>query len=111
VGAFVVPAKVEVVARYAQIQRLVDPTLERAQASGLGVAQLVRDGESVIGLERCISELTVGLNYFINEWHRHKLQAVVTRLQRTFAADTEAGIARARAQEDMAVSVQVQLVF
>lgn len=91
-GWFILPAKFELKARYATIVRLEDPTFERAMASGLGVAELA-DGEAwVPAVEDGISEVSIGLNYFIHGWHRNKLQFDLSRLTRSFAADPDAVI-------------------
>ncbi len=91
-GWFAVPAKLELKARYATITRLEDPSFERAIASGLGVAELA-DGEGwAPAVEREIAETSIGLNWFVNGWHRHKLQFDLSRLERGFAADPAAAI-------------------
>ena len=95
-----------------RLNRLIDPTYQKSLDSGLGVAR-IHDGEGgyMTGIEKTISEVTIGTNYYINAWHRHKIQAVLTRLVRSFAADPEAGIERPDDQVDLAVAVQVCLVF
>jgi hypothetical protein len=117
-GYLVVPKKVELVARYAEIERLKEPTYRSAVDSGLGVANVLVDGEYVPGIEGAISELTAGVNWYINEGHRHKLQFDVSRLQREFAADPNAviggeptPIAAPDDQEDFRFRAMVQLVF
>jgi len=117
-GYMVKPRKVEVVARYAEIQRLEDPNYSAAIDSGLGVAR-VFDGEDWLPqIEAKISEITLGANWYINEGHRHKLQLDVSRLVREFAGDPDAivdglpsPIAALPDQEDHRVRVMVQLVF
>ena len=91
-GWFAVPAKVELRARYATINRLQDPSYGAALDSGLGVAEVAAAGDWVPGIEADISEISVGLNWFINQWHRHKLQFDASRLVRAFAADPDAVI-------------------
>ncbi len=109
-GYFVLPAKLEVVARYAKIQRLRDPTLAKAVDCGLGLAA-VAGGEGQTGLEEEINELTIGLNYLVNVWYRQKLQFDLSRLTRQFAADPAAGIPRAEDQQDWRVRAVVQMKF
>jgi hypothetical protein len=117
-GYFVRAETVELVARLSEIQRLKNPTYENATVSGLGVASLTDlEGES-IGLERSIQEATIGLNWFRNDWHRHKLQFDLTRFVRQFAADPDAmidgqlrPITRARDQVDYRFRALVQLKF
>jgi hypothetical protein len=108
-GYFVVPSKVEVVARYAAIDRLVDPTAAKAVSSGLGLAELHRDGELVLALEKRIEELSLGVSYYLNDWHQHKVQLDISRLCRSFAADPEAGIAAADDQEDLRFRAMIQV--
>jgi hypothetical protein len=117
-GAFVVRDVVEVVARYAEIERLVDPTATAAQFSGLGLASVHSADGAVPALERDISEVSIGASWYLNDWHRHKLQLDLSRLERTFAADADAmidgtpqPIEAATDQEDWRVRVMVQLLF
>ncbi len=118
-GYFLKPSKVEIVARYATIERLSDPSYATATASGLGVAMLLNDdGEERIGIEKSISEVSVGLNWFIKTWHRNKLQLDVSRLTRAFSADPnavvdgiETAISAAPDQVDYRLRVMAQLVF
>jgi hypothetical protein len=117
-GYLVVPSTIEVVARYAEIERLEEPSYQSAVDSGLGVARVLADGELVPAIEGKISELTAGVNWYINEGHRHKLQLDLSRLVREFVADPNAvvggepnPIAAADDQEDWRMRVMVQLVF
>ncbi len=110
-GYFVIPKTLEFVARYAEIERLNDPTYDRSNLSGLGVAEIHANGDFVTAIESRMSEINIGANYFINEWHRHKIQIDLSRLQRQFVADEEAGIERAPDQIDYMVRVGLQLVF
>jgi hypothetical protein len=89
-GLFVKPAKLELKARYATIERLADPSYRAAVDSGLGVAELADGDGWAPAVEGGISELSAGLNYFLNSWHRHKLQFDLSRLTRSFAADPAA---------------------
>jgi len=117
-GAFVLGQTLEVVGRYAQIERLRRPTFDRAMASGLGVAERhVADGTE-LAVEERISEITVGLNWYLHRWHRHKLQLDLSRLERSFAADPSAEvdglphpIPRGPDQVDHRVRTLVQLSF
>lgn len=118
IGWFALPAKLELRARYAEIERLVDPTYRRAVDSGLGVPHLVDREDWAPALEGRISELSIGLNYFIDEWHHHKLQLDASRLERSFAADPGAvidgvptPIASVPDQIDYRVRAMVQLFF
>jgi len=116
-GWFVVPAKWEVRARYAEIQRLKNPTYEKAVNSGLGYPE-VWDGEDwTAALEGRISEITIGASVRILGW-RNKLVVDLSRLTREFAADPEAVIngeaapvAKAPNQVDYRIRTMVQLVF
>ena len=116
-GWFVVPAKWEIRARYAEIQRLKNPTYSAAVNSGLSTVD-VWDGENwTTALEAKISEFTVGASVQILGW-RNKLVFDLSRLTREFAADPDAviagesaPIAKAHTQVDYRVRVMVQLVF
>jgi hypothetical protein len=112
------PDMLEVVARYAEIERLRSPSLSRAVDSGLDLARLLDGDEYRPQLEGKLSELTVGFNWYINGGHRHKLQFDASHLVREFRDDPDAVIASgvrpivAHAdQEDWRVRVMVQLVF
>jgi hypothetical protein len=118
VGWFLLPEWLELRARHAEIERLVGPSYRAAIDSGLGVAEIaVGDFWSPV-IEDRIREDSVGLNYFVNEWHRHKLQFDASRLVRSFAADPDAvingvptPIAKAPDQIDYRVRAMVQLSF
>jgi hypothetical protein len=114
----VVPPKLELRARYATIDRLRDPTYATSVFSGLGVAEVADADGWTPALERTIAETSIGLNYFINQWHRHKLQFDASRLERTFASDPDAvidgqptPIAAAPDQVDYRVRAMIQLTF
>ncbi|MCK5376406.1 MAG: hypothetical protein KAJ97_04935 [Acidobacteria bacterium] len=117
VGWFVVPARWEVRARYAEIQRLRRPTYQSAVDSGLGIPE-VWDGEDwTPALESKISETSVALSYRLPGW-RNKLMLDLSRLERQFAADPDAVIdgqpspvPRHPDQVDWRVRAMVQLVF
>ncbi len=116
-GWFVVPGKWEIRARYAEIQRLKNPTYRNALDSGLGISE-VWDGEDwTSALENRISEISVGASLQIPGW-RNKLVVDLSRLTREFAADPDAvingepaPIVRAPTQVDYRVRVMMQLVF
>ena len=116
-GWFVVPAKWEVRARYAEIQRLKNPTYHKAVNSGLGYPE-VWDGENwTAALEGRISEISIGASVRILGW-RNKLVVDLSRLTREFAADPDAvingeaaPIAKAPDQVDYRIRTMVQLVF
>ena len=117
-GYFLKPGKYELVARYAEVERLKDPTYREAIDSGLNVAQVLDGGEYVPAIEATISELTAGANWYINEGHRHKLQLDLSKLVRSFADDPGAviggeplPIVAMPDQEDWRVRIMVQLVF
>jgi hypothetical protein len=118
VGWFVLPPKIELRARYASIDRLRDPSYSTAVRSGLGVAEVAGGDSWLPAVEGTISETSVGVNYFINQWHRHKLQCDVSRLERSFVADPNAvigglpsPIAAPADQVDWRVRAMVQLTF
>ncbi|MEE4272763.1 MAG: porin [Thermoanaerobaculales bacterium] len=116
-GWFVVPSRWEVRARYAEIQRLKNPTYRAALASGLGVPE-VWDGEDwTPALEAKISEITVGVSRRLPGF-RNLVVLDASRLVREFAADSEAvidgepaPIAKAPDQVDYRIRMMVQLVF
>ena len=116
-GWFVVPAKWEIRARYAENQRLKNPTYCAAVNSGLLTPE-VWDGEDwTTALEGKISEISIGASVRIPGW-RNKLVVDLSRLTREFAADPDAiingeaaPIAKAPDQVDHRVRAVVQLVF
>ena len=117
VGWFVVPRKVELRGRYAEITRLEDPTFAKATDSGLRVAE-VWDGDGwTPALEAKISETSLAASYRIRGW-RNVVALDVSRLVREFAADPTAviegvpsAIAKAPNQVDYRIRAMVQLVF
>ncbi len=118
VGWFVLPQKIELRARHAEIQRLEDPSYRAVIDSALGVAEIADGDGWTPAIEDGIAETSIGVNYFINEWHRHKLQFDVSRLVRSFAADPEAVIDGSPSpisghpdQVDYRARAMVQLVF
>lgn len=92
-GYFVKPKKLEVVGRYAQMQRLKDPTVEAARNSGLGFAQVKHaSGAFQDAVEDTLNELTFGFNIYLSgAGHQHKLFFDYSRLSRSFAGFVTAG--------------------
>ena len=116
-GWYVVPRKLELRVRHAEITRLNDPTYQKAMDSGLGISE-VWDGEDwVPALEATISETSAAVSYSLPGW-RNKVALDVSRLERQFAADPDAvidgvvtPIAKAPDQVDYRIRAMVQLVF
>ena len=116
-GWFVVPKKLELRARYAAITRLVDPTYDTANMSGLWTVQVADEEAWTPAIEGEISEVSLGASYRLFAW-RNKVAIDASRLVRSFAADPDAivngvptPIARAPDQIDYRVRLMVQLVF
>ena len=116
-GWFVVPARWEIRGRYAEIQRLKNPTYETAVHSGLWYPEVWDGDDWTPALEAKISEVSIGASVHILSW-RNKLVVDLSRLTRTFAADPDAvvdgeavPIVRAPDQVDYRVRAMVQLVF
>ena len=118
-GYFVKRGKYQLVARYAQIERLKDPTYQKSMDSGLRVAEVADgDGGFEIGIERSISEISFGFNWFFKNWHQHALKIDASRLVREFAADPNGvidgeptPISQASTQVDYRVRAMVQMYF
>ena len=116
-GCFVVPRKVELRVRRAEITRMKDPSYRKALDSGLGIPE-VWDGEGwEPALEASLSESSIGASYSLPGW-RNKVALDVSRLERRFAADPDAvidgapaPITKAPDQIDYRVRMMVQLVF
>lgn len=116
-GWFVVPKKWEVRARYAEIQRLKNPTYRRAVDSQLGIPEVRGGSDWAPALEAKISEISIAASVFVLEW-RNRLIVDLSQLRREFAADPEAvidgepsPIAKAPDQVDHRIRVMVQLGF
>jgi len=116
-GWFVVPKKWELRTRYAEIQRLNDPTYRRAVDSQLGAPQVWDGSDWMPALEAKISEISVAASVFVLEW-RNRLIVDVSQLRREFAADPDAiidgeprPIAKAPDQVDHRIRLMVQLGF
>lgn len=117
VGWFVVPSRLEVRARFAEITRMADPTYQKAVDSGLGVSEVWNGEDWKPALESSISEISAALSYYLLGW-RNKVAVDVSRLQRQFASDPNAvingvptPIEKAPDQVDYRVRLMVQLVF
>jgi len=80
-GYFVIQKKFEVVARYAYVERLKDNTLEKSNASGLGLVSV--NGGTKNAIEDNLKEYTVGLNYYFYG-HNLKLSVDYSYLVREF---------------------------
>lgn len=84
-GYFIKKGKIEIVGRYAEIQRLdykgdIDDAVDQANVSGLKLATV----NGVQGLEDKIFEYTIGVNWYINEGHQHKFFVDYSQLTREF---------------------------
>ncbi len=101
----------ELVVRTAEVDRLLDPDVAMANAAGLGVAVVRNGDQEATALERRLTEWTLGVAWYPTEPHRQKLVADVSWLSREFAADPEAGVARADDQTDARVRLMVQVMF
>jgi len=116
-GWYVVPKKWEIRTRYAEIQRMKNPTYQKAVDSGLGIPEVWGGEDWTTAIEARISELSVGASVQILGW-RNKLVVDLSRLTREFASDPNAviageaaPIAKAPTQVDYRVRAMVQLVF
>ncbi len=117
IGWFVVPGAWEVRARYAEIERLKNPTYRTAVDSGLGIPE-VRSGDGwTPALEAKISEVSAAVSVFIPGWN-NRVIVDVSRLVREFTADPDAvidgdatPIAKAPDQVDTRIRAMVQLAF
>jgi len=117
VGWFVAPRKLELRVRRAAITRLKDATFRTANESGLGTVQ-VADGDGwAPAIEAMISETSAAVSYVLPGW-RNKVALDVSRLVRSFAADSDAilngiptPIEQAPDQIDWRIRAMVQLVF
>ncbi len=107
-GCFIVPGRVEVVARGARLERLRHPGREAALRSGLGLVRIEHDGVTVTAVEESVSEVTAGLNLYFGHGHQHKLFVDASWLQRRFADE---GQGRPAAQHDHRVRSMLQFGF
>ena len=86
-GYFLKPKVVEVVARYAQLTRLDNPTIDATKNSGLGFGK-VKNSSGVLqdAMEDGMQEYTFGVNYYLSgAGHQHKIFADYSHLSRSFA--------------------------
>lgn len=116
-GWFFVPGTWELRARYAEIERLQDPSYRRAVDSGLGIAEVQSGDEWIPALEARISELSAAVSVYLPGWN-NRVIVDVSRLVREFAADPDAvidgeptPIAEAPDQVDYRIRAMVQLAF
>ena len=110
-GYMVEANHVEVLLRHAEVERLVDPTAQRAVDSGLGLARVQGTDGPVSALERRLTEWTAGVAVYLSGNHRHKVVTDVSRLGREFASDPAADIAQPPEQVDYRIRTMVQLLF
>ena len=112
-GYFIKPRRYQVVARYAQIRRLTDPTIAAARASGLNVPRVWNPaaGQFDDALEKSIQEITLGFDLYLSRSHAHKLFFDVSRLSRQFAEVSEPGYFSPEDQEDSRFRTMLQLFF
>lgn len=111
---FLSPRRLEIVGRYAQIQRLRAPSITAAMNSGLGFASIrSATGDLHHALERRIRELTLGLNLYLSRDHQHKVFVDTSRLTREFAGFVggDEGLGAPPDQRDTRVRAMLQLKF
>jgi hypothetical protein len=65
-GYFIKPKLIEIVGRYAMVERLMNPSVAAVNASGLGFAKILNPdtGTFVNAAERRLTEMTVGVSYY-----------------------------------------------
>ncbi len=107
-GYFVVPTRIEVVARYAQVQRLKDPTAAAITNSGLGFVPVKVNGTYVNAIEKRLNEITAGVNFYFHK-QQQKLFFDVSSLTRDFADNP--GVTKPEQQKDKRFRSMVQLKF
>ena len=83
-GYFIVPTRIELVARVSQMQRLKDPTAAAVTNSGLGFVSVKVGNGYVNAIEKNLNEITAGINFYFLK-HQDKLFFDVSRLTREFA--------------------------
>lgn len=114
-GYFIKPRVVEIVGRYAAVQRLKDPTVAQVVASGLGYAKILNSsGVFTNAAEHEIKEMTIGLSWYLSgAASQHKIMVDYSHLVRDFSGfvsgTTLAGTVPD--QKDDRVRVMVQLKF
>jgi hypothetical protein len=113
-GYFLVPKFVQVVGRYAENDRLLNPTVASVRNSGLGFAR-VRNaaGEFQEAAEKKIDEVTGGLNFYLSRNHQHKLFFDYSRLTRQFAGYVTQGELNGSVpdQKDSRFRAMIQMKF
>jgi hypothetical protein len=112
-GYFIRPRRYQVIARYAEIERLRNPTVAAALDSGLGVASVWNPAAGSFGqaVEKAIREVTAGFSIYLSGSHAHKLFFDVSRLTREFARVDEPGYFTPADQEDSRFRTMVQFFF
>ncbi|MEW6337583.1 MAG: porin, partial [Acidobacteriota bacterium] len=83
-GYFIVPTRVQIVARHSEVERMQNPTAEKAKNSGLNLPQVWNGTKYVDALEKLLTETTAGVNFFFGAGHQHKLFFDVSLLTRQF---------------------------
>jgi hypothetical protein len=116
-GWYVVPQKLELRLRRAEITRLTDPSFATANESGLGTVQVAQGDGWAPAIEGEISETSAAASFVLPGW-RNKVVIDVSRLERSFAADPDAvingvpaPIPTAADQVDWRGRAMVRLVF
>jgi len=71
-GYFIIPKKIEIVARYAYVERMNDNDVAKSNASGLGLVSV--NGGTNNAIEKNLQEYTLGLNYY---FYGHNLKLFV----------------------------------
>lgn len=107
-GYFVVPRRVEVVARTSRLERLKDPSREAALRSGLGLARIEHNGVYVSAVEEYLSEVIAGVNLYFGHGHQHKLYFDLASLRRHFLDE---GQGAPGSQEDRRLRTMIQIRF
>ncbi|MEP0773629.1 MAG: hypothetical protein HRF46_04620, partial [Acidobacteriota bacterium] len=107
-GYFVVPRRVEVVARTSRMERLKDPSREAALRSGLGLARIQHNGVYVSAVEEYLSEVIAGVNLYFGRGHQHKLYFDLASLRRHFLDE---GQGAPESQEDRRLRTMIQIRF
>jgi len=104
-GYFLVPKKLELIARYAYVERLKNNTVADSYASGLGLVSA--NGGTNNAIENNLQEYTTGLNYYITG-HRLKLFVDYSYLIREL---TPVGTASVGDQHDNRFRTMIQYFF
>jgi hypothetical protein len=107
-GYFVVPRRLEVVARSARLERLRHPSREAALRSGLGLARIEHNGMIITAVEEFLREATLGLNLYFGHGYQHKVFVDASHLQRAFLDE---GQGRPAPQRDRRLRSMLQFRF